>query len=109
MAEAQNHAILEGELLQPPEVRHSPAGVPIARFLLSHRSVRPENGVDRPIALQVGVRVAGPALVRALDGVAPGTGLRVTGYLARPRLREGDTRLIIAASRIERLDGIGNN
>lgn len=108
MSEPENLVVLDGELREAAQVRRSPAGVPIARFLLVHDSLRVEHEVGRRVELRVGVRAVGESLVRSVQGMSPGTAVRVTGHLARPRLREGDSTLIIAASRIERLHGSGN-
>ncbi len=107
MCGPENVVVIDGELLEPAQVRRSPAGIPIARFLLVHDSLRTEHEVARRIELRVGVRAVGESLVRSVLDINPGTTVRVTGHLARPRLREGDSTLIIAASRVERLPGSG--
>ena len=103
----ENVVVLDGQLLEPAQLRRSPAGVPIARFMLAHDSVRVEHATGRRVTLRVGVRAVGETLAAAVQAVPPGTALRVTGHLARPRLREGDSTLIIVASRIERLGDNG--
>lgn len=95
---------MSGVLVEPPQVRYSPAGIPIARFLLEHDSEQREAGARRPVRFRVGVRAAGRELAEPLDGLPAGTALRVSGHLVRARQRTGDSRLIISAGRIERLD-----
>lgn len=95
---------LTGVLVEPAAVRHSPAGVPIARCLLEHESEQLEAGGRRPIRFRVGVRAAGEAAAGALAGLPAGSNVRVTGFLVRSRQRGGETDpIIISASRIERL------
>lgn len=103
--EAENRVRLTGVLVDPPMVRHSPAGVPIARCLLEHASEQAEAGVPRAIRFRVGVRAAGEAAAGVLAELAAGSRIRVTGFLVRSRQRGVETDpIIISASRIERLE-----
>ncbi|EAR23339.1 primosomal replication protein N [Nitrococcus mobilis] len=98
-----NVVTLTGALVAPAELRYSPAGIPIARFLLEHFSEQSEAGAHRPVRLRIGVRASGQPLAEALQGVSAGTCLRVVGFLIRSRQRSGEYPLIISASQIERL------
>lgn len=100
----ENRVRLTGVLVEPAAVRHSPAGVPIARCLLEHESEQVEAGGRRPIRLRVGVRAAGEDTATVLAGLPAGSSVRVTGFLVRSRQRGVETDpIIISASRIERL------
>lgn len=95
---------LTGVLVEPAAIRHSPAGVPIARCLLEHESEQTEAGVRRTLRFRVGVRAAGETVADALAGLPAGSEVRVTGVLLRSRQRGVETDpIIISASRIERL------
>lgn len=96
--------MITGVLVEPSRLRYSPAGIPIARFLLEHDSEQCEAGRRRALRLRVGVRAAGRELAEPLEKLPAGAALRVTGHLVRARQQTGDSRLIISASRIERLD-----
>ncbi|MGD8709218.1 MAG: primosomal replication protein N [Ectothiorhodospiraceae bacterium] len=98
-----NRVEIVGTVVEAPKVRYSPAGIPIARFLLEHSSEQMEAGTRRQLSFRVGVRAAGTSLVDVVNGLPAGSDLRVMGHLARARQRAGDTRLIISAARIERL------
>ncbi len=96
-----NIITLTGVLVTPVELRYSPAGIPIARFLLEHLSEQCEAGARRQVRLRIGVRASGQPLADSLRKVAPGTCLRVVGFLIRSRQRRGEYPLIISASQIE--------
>ena len=98
-----NVVALTGTLVAPAQVRYSPAGIPIARFLLEHVSEQSEAGVRRPVRLRIGVRASGWSLAESMQGVPSGVGLRVVGFLIRSRQRSDEYPLIISARQIERL------
>lgn len=98
-----NVVMLSGTLVAPAQIRYSPAGIPIARFLLEHASSQSEAGVHRPVRLRIGVRASGRLLAESMQEVPSGTCLRVVGFLIRSRQRSGEYPLIISASQIERL------
>lgn len=99
-----NHVVLVGQLLKAPQLRHSPAGVPIARLWIEHRSNQKEGGRERAVALRIEVRLTGEPLRRQLQGLEIGQRLRVRGHLARPDRRGEPSRLIVVAEALERLD-----
>lgn len=98
-----NSVILVGVIVDAPDLRRSPAGVPVTRFLLEHRSAQPEAGTTRAIRFRVGVRASGDGPGEYARGLAAGETVRVEGFLARIRQHEGENRLIVCATRIERL------
>lgn len=100
MSGATNRVVIEGVVVDIPGERYSPAGIPILRFVLEHDSEQVENGVARAIRLRVGVRLTGEPGAAVRRALVAGAMLRVSGHLARPRLHEGDPRLIICASEV---------
>lgn len=96
-----NRLSLSGLLVKAPQLRYSPAGVPIGRLWIEHRSNQPEGGRERAVALRLEVRLTGAALCRGLEKLEPGQPLRVTGHLARPDQRSEPARLIVVAEEIE--------
>ncbi|WP_435101485.1 primosomal replication protein N [Arhodomonas sp. AD133] len=100
-----NRVRLTGRLCEAAQLRYSPAGVPIARFLLEHESIQEEGGMNRPIRMWVGVRAAGDPIARQVSAWPEGTQVTVVGFLARARQRDGDNRLIISAVRVIGPDG----
>lgn len=98
-----NVVALTGTLVAPAQIRYSPAGIAIARFLLEHVSEQSEAGVQRPVRLRIGVRASGSPLAESMQEAPSGTRLRVIGFLIRSRQRSGEYPLIISARQIERL------
>lgn len=99
-----NRVELTGWLVEAAELRHSPAGVPIARGLIEHESQQSEAGADRPIRFRVGLSAAGSPLAEQLRALPTGTPARFSGYLRRSRQRTPETDpIIISVSRFERL------
>ena len=95
---------LTGWLVEAAELRHSPAGVPIARGLIEHESQQTEAGASRSIRFRVGVSAAGTPLAERLTDLPAGASLRVCGYMRRSRQRTPETDpIIISVSRFERL------
>ena len=99
-----NRVELTGTLVDAPQMRRSPAGIPITRALLEHESRQTEAGSDRYIRFRVGLRAAGSPLAESLESVAAGASLNVTGCLLRARQRNAETDpIIVSVSHIERL------
>jgi primosomal replication protein N len=95
---------LTGRLVDAAELRHSPAGVPIARALLEHDSEQREAGARRPIRFRVGLNAAGAGVAETLGALGVGEPIRVQGILRRSRQRNAETDpIIISVNRIERL------
>lgn len=96
-----NRLELTGELVKTPQVRYSPAGVPIARLWMEHRSSQSEAGRGRAVSLRIEVRLTGSGLCHGVQALQPGQALRVRGHLARPDQRGEPGRLIVVAEEIE--------
>lgn len=99
-----NQVELTGRLVDAVELRHSPAGVPIARALVEHESPQLEAGIERWVRFRVGLRAAGSPVAETLESVHAGEMIRVTGVLLRSRQRNEDTDpIIISVRRLSRL------
>ncbi len=67
-------------------MRYSPAGVPILEFQIAHESEQHEAGGQRRVNCEIPcVALAATALL--LRDVAPGSELRVSGFLASRSLK----------------------
>ena len=101
-----NRLVLAGVVKKTPKSHHTPVGIPVVRFTLSHQSMQREGGMQRQAVCQIGVVATGDALYQASQGLAAGDGVRVSGFLARANNRDGEFRLILHAQQIERIDAI---
>lgn len=100
---AENELLLVGALIGAPQMRYSPAGIPIARLWLEHRSAQTEGERSRAVAFRVEIRATGRTLCQGLTALEPGQALRVRGHLARADQRGEPGRLVIVAEDIDLL------
>ncbi|HXH01895.1 MAG TPA: primosomal replication protein N [Candidatus Competibacteraceae bacterium] len=100
---ADNHLVLSGQVLNRAETRYNPAGLPITRLLLEHRSRQVEAGIPREAHCRIEVLVCGELLQQQLQGIGIGAQVRVQGFLTRADHRQGQDRLVLHAACIESL------
>lgn len=101
--DADNRLILAGQVAGPVGRRETPAGIPIARFVLEHSSRQSEAEMSRQVRCRIQVVAAGEQLTQALEGLAPGEAVRVTGFIARAGYRSEEHRIVLHAQSIERI------
>lgn len=91
MSGVSNRVVLDGTVRSEPEERWTPAGLPLTRFTLEHRSRTTIADLERTVACRITVVALGEELSRAAQNLAPGQGCRVEGVLGqRVRQRPGD-------------------
>jgi primosomal replication protein N len=103
----ENELVLRGQLYRTAELRTTPAGIPIARFVLAHRSRRQEAGRPREVECRLVVVASGEALAAGLKQLPTGSWLKVRGFLSRAGYRAPDTRIELHALDIEIVPGNG--
>jgi len=96
-----NELVFTGQLLKTAEVRTTPAGIRIARFVLAHRSRRSEAGQPREVQCRLSVVASGQALTVGISEHLPGTWLKVKGFLSRAGYRAADARIELHALEIQ--------
>jgi primosomal replication protein N len=99
-----NQLVLTGTVSRKPVTRSSPAGIPISRFGLEHRSLQQEAGGERTVQCWIRVVASGKPLQDAVRRLETGSQVRVTGFLARRSHRDPGTELELHALRIDCLD-----
>jgi primosomal replication protein N len=105
----ENQLVFAGQLHKVAELRTTPAGIPIARFVLAHRSRRSEAGQLREVECRLTVVASGEALTRGLEKLPAGTWMRVTGFLSRAGYRAPDTRVELHALDIQTVPANGRH
>ena len=100
----ENQLVLTGTVSRKPATRSSPAGIPISRFGLEHRSRQLEAGAERAVQCWIRVVASGPSLQDAVRRLEQGSQVRVTGFLTRRSYRDPETELELHALRIDCLD-----
>lgn len=103
-ANAANAVTLAGEITTLEPLRHTPAGLPLANFKLTHHSVQLEAGIQRQTELEVGAVAIGE--IAAVVAKYPvGSRVTVNGFLAAKR-RMGTqlgTQLVLHVTHIQQL------
>jgi primosomal replication protein N len=95
-----NELVFTGQFLKTAEVRTTPAGIRIARFVLAHRSRRSEAGQPRDVQCRLSVVASGQVLTAGITEHSPGTWLKVKGFLSRAGYRAADARIELHALEI---------
>jgi len=93
--------VLTGTVCKTPETRYSPAGIPLTRFTLEHRSRQMEAGMEREALCRIVVITAGSELKDRAERVSAGQVVTVTGFISRADNRQGVQRLVLHAQRIQ--------
>lgn len=101
---SDNYLVIAGVVCKAPETRCSPAGIPITRFILEHRSRQQEADMARTAYCQLRVYASGEALQPLVRRLTQGARVRVQGFLCRADNRRGADWLVLHAQRIEPLD-----
>ena len=104
MSEQANALVIEGLVVQPPETRVSPAGIPISRFAVDHHSLCEEAGMPREVRFRLGVVVAGQVLQATVGALQTDSRVRIRGFLARAGYRSDERRLLLHAQSIDILN-----
>ena len=94
----ENQLVIQGELIESDALRYTPAGVPILKFRIAHRSRQNEAGGVREVGCELDV-VAFEAQARLLATAILGTSLKIEGFLDR-KTRSGRT-VVMHAKQIE--------
>ncbi|HEY9198784.1 MAG TPA: primosomal replication protein N [Gammaproteobacteria bacterium] len=99
-----NALVIEGLVMQPPETRISPAGIPISRFAVEHQSQCEEAGMAREVRFRIGVVASGQGLQALVAVLKADSRVRITGFLARAGYRSEEHRLLLHAQSIDILN-----
>ena len=95
--------MLTGLVCKTPETRYNPAGIPITRFSLEHRSRQVEAGLEREAYCRIIVMAAGTELSKTAQQLSEGTEVTVTGFIARADNRQGQAKLVLHAHTLQQL------
>lgn len=79
---SRNTVRLSGVLAAVEPLRHTPAGLPVVEFILSHASEQTEAGQKRQTGFEMAAKAAGELAAR-IAGMQQGSGIEVQGFLNR--------------------------
>jgi primosomal replication protein N len=97
----ENRLMLDGIIAHVDPCRFSPAGIPIVRLMLEHRSAQREAGQPREARCRLPVVACGDELLATARQLAAGQTIRVQGFLARANHRRGNETLVLHAEHID--------
>ena len=97
-----NELRLDARVAEVLPLRRTPAGVPVASCVLEHESKQVEAGLTREVSLELQAVALGD-LAAVLSAAAPGSAIRVTGFLAAKSLRSRTP--VLHLNTIEFLEG----
>ncbi len=95
--------MLTGTVCKTPETRYNPAGIPLTRFSLEHRSRQTEAGLDREAYCRIVVIATGEGLSIKAKALTEGQSVRVAGFIARADSRQGQAKIVLHAQSIQAL------
>lgn len=98
-----NCLILIGELVKQPEYSISPAGIEHCQFVIDHRSIQQEAGLNRQAFVRIQV-VATGELSQLTREFVVGNVIKVSGFLNRHESRNGNSLLVVHASQLEKIN-----
>mgnify|MGYP005752305363 CR=1 FL=1 len=104
MAEPANVLVIDGVVVQVPETRFSPAGIPISRFAIEHRSQCEEAGMPREVRFKLAVVASGEQLQPQVAALKVESRVRLQGFLARAGYRSEEHRLVLHIQSIQLLN-----
>ncbi|MGH8736195.1 MAG: primosomal replication protein N [Burkholderiales bacterium] len=98
-----NRVELSGTLAQLGALRHTPAGIPLIELRIRHESQAAEAGSRRRVEAEVEA-IAFQSHARLLAAAAPGSALRVEGFLCAKSRRS--KKLVLHLTKIEFTEGV---
>jgi len=98
-----NRVELSGSIAELGALRHTPAGIPIIDLRIRHESETVEAGSTRKVEAEVEA-IAFETQARLLAAAAPGSALRVEGFLCAKSRRS--KKLVLHLTKIEFSEGV---
>lgn len=102
MPAPQNQLTITGNIIELAQLRHTPAGVPVMNFRITHESEQIEAGLPRKVECELQAVALGQAAL-LLKGAKPGDGAKLTGFLAAKSTQSKQP--VLHVERIEFLEG----
>lgn len=101
--ELSNQFVLGGSICLPPKLTRSPAGVSHLRFVLEHRSLQYEAGLQRRSYVRIQVVMSGEDAPQWANELNVGMQVQVSGFLNRIEDKNGVAKLVIHAQQLVKI------
>ena len=102
MPAPQNQLTITGNIIELAQLRHTPAGVPVLNFRITHESEQIEAGLPRRVECELQAVALGPN-AHLMQGARPGDQLELAGFLAARSARSKQP--VLHVERIEFMEG----
>ena len=99
----QNHYQLSGQIIRPPQLTRSPAGISHLRFVLEHQSEQIEAGLTRRSYVRITVVLSGELGEQWANELNVGNEVQVTGFLNRIEDRNGIGKLVLHGQQLVKI------
>ncbi|GAA5189861.1 primosomal replication protein N [Ferrimonas gelatinilytica] len=96
-----NRLELAGQVSRAAKTVTGINGIPHSYFLMEHRSIQKEAGLNRSVYCKIQVVLSGEGSQSLLRYLEPGSSIKVGGFLAWQQGRNGQSRLVLHADTIE--------
>ena len=93
--------MLAGTICKAPETRHTPAGIPLTRFTIEHRSCQQEADMEREAYCKIIVIAAGKKMAKQVECLSEGLSVVVSGFISRADNRQGSAKIVLHAQQIQ--------
>lgn len=97
----ENTLVLVGEVVKPPKLSTSPAGIHHCQFSMDHKSIQSEAGMNRQVFVRIQVVASGEVSQHLTRDLTAGCNIKVTGFINRHESRNGNPLLVLHAQQIE--------
>ncbi len=101
---AENCLVLVGEVVKPPKLSTSPAGIHHCQFSIDHKSIQQEAGMSRQAFVRIQVVATGELSQHLTRDLTAGCNIKVTGFINRHESRNGNPLLVLHAQQIEMIN-----
>ena len=97
-----NRIEIAGNLIERLALRYTPAGLPVTECRIRHESEQVEAGSPRRVECEIPAVALGDT-AKWLQAATPGTGVKITGFLAAKS--RNSKQLVLHIEHIEFLEG----
>ena len=99
----RNSYQLSGQIIRPPQLTRSPAGISHLRFVLEHQSEQIEAGLPRRSYVRITVVISGELAEQWANELNVGNEVQVTGFLNRIEDRNGIGKLVLHGQQLVKI------
>ncbi|MEW6981148.1 primosomal replication protein N [Colwelliaceae bacterium 6471] len=104
LSSLENCLVLVGQVVKPPKLSTSPAGIHHCQFSMDHKSIQHEAGMNRQAFVRIQVMATGEMSQNLTRDLIEGSKIKVIGFINRHESRNGNPLLVLHAQQIEMID-----